>query len=188
MRVLGPADDRGVFGYALLLSHGGSVLIADTTAHSRPDAAQLGDIAVHSARRARQMMGQEPRVAFLSYSNFGNPLRDADQRMRDAVALLDQRQVDFEYDGEMSVEVALNHTLMRERYPFCRLRGPANVLIMPGLYAANIASQLLEAMGGGKRVGPLLMGLDRPAQIVEMGATASDMVNIAALAAHEAIG
>ncbi len=188
MRVLGPKDDSRVFGYALLLSRGRSVLVADTTAHERPDAAQLADIAVQSARRTRQMMGQEPRVAFLSYSTFGNPLRYVDQRMRDALAILDQRKVDFEYDGEMSVDVALNETLMRERYPFCRLNGPANVLIMPGLHTANIATQLLEEMGGGRRVGPLLMGLDKPAQIVDLGATVSDMVNLAALAAHEAIG
>jgi malate dehydrogenase (oxaloacetate-decarboxylating)(NADP+) len=187
MRVLGPKDTSKVFGCTLLLSRGRSLFVADTTAHVRPDAAQLADIAVQSAHRARQMMGQEPRVALLSYSTFGNPMRHFDQRVRDAVAILDQRQVDFEYDGEMSAEVALNHTLMRERYPFCRLTGPANVLIMPGLNAANIASQLLEEMGGGKRVGPLLIGLDRPAQIVEMGATVSDMVNLAALAAHEAI-
>jgi malate dehydrogenase (oxaloacetate-decarboxylating)(NADP+) len=88
----------------------------------------------------------------------------------------------------MSVEVALNHDLMRERYPFCRLTGAANVLIMPGLHTANIASQLLEQMGGGRHVGPLLMGLGKPAQIIEMGATVSDYVNLAALAAHEAIG
>jgi malate dehydrogenase (oxaloacetate-decarboxylating)(NADP+) len=187
MRVLGPKDDSRVFGYALLLSRGRSVLVADTTAHARPEAAQLADIAIRSARRARQMMGQEPRVAFISYSTFGNPLRYVDQRMRDAVAILDERKVDFEYDGEMSVEVALNAALMRESYPFCRLTGPANVLIMPGLQAANIAPQLLEEMGGGKRVGPLLMGLDKPAQIFDLGATVSDMVNLAALAAHEAI-
>jgi malate dehydrogenase (oxaloacetate-decarboxylating)(NADP+) len=188
MRVLGPKEDSKVFGYALLLSRGRSVLVADTTAHTYPDAAQLADIAVRAARRARQMMGQEPRVAFLSYSTFGNPMRHVDQRMRDAVALLDQRGVDFEYDGEMSADVALNQTLMRERYPFCRLSGPANVLIMPGLNTANIASQLLEELGGGRRVGPLLMGLDKPAQIVDLGATVSDMVNLAALAAHESIG
>jgi malate dehydrogenase (oxaloacetate-decarboxylating)(NADP+) len=187
MRVLGPKNDSKVFGYALLLSRGRSVIVADTTAHVRPDAEQLADIAIQSARRARQMLGQEPRVALLSYSTFGNPLRHVDQRVRDAVAILDARRVEFEYDGEMSAEVALNHTLMRERYPFCRLKGPANVLIMPGLNAANIASQLLEEMGGGRRVGPLLMGLDRPAQIVDLGATVADMVNIAALAAHEAI-
>ena len=188
MRVLGPKDDSKVFGYALLLSRGRSVMVADTTAHARPEAAQLADIAMQSARRARQMLGQEPRVAFLSYSSFGNPLRHIDQRMRDAVAILDQRGADFEYDGEMSVEVALNHALMRDRYPFCRLQGPANVLIMPGLHAANIATQLLEEMGGGKRVGPLLMGLDKPAQIFDFASTVSDMVNLAALAAHEAIG
>ena len=142
--------------------------------------------AVGTAAAVRRL-GQEPRVALLSYSTFGNPLRHVDQRVRDAVAILDARRVEFEYDGEMSAEVALNHTLMRERYPFCRLKGPANVLIMPGLNAANIASQLLEEMGGGRRVGPLLMGLDRPAQIVDLGATVADMVNIAALAAHEAI-
>jgi malate dehydrogenase (oxaloacetate-decarboxylating)(NADP+) len=184
---LGPSDDSNVFGYVLLLSRGRSVFVADTTAHVRPEAPQLAEIAVQSARRARKMMGQEPRVALLSYSNFGNPMRHVDQRVRDAVALLDRRQVDFEYDGEMSAEVALNHALMLERYPFCRLKGPANVLIMPGLNAANLASQLLEEMGGGKRVGPLLMGLDKPAQIVELGATVSDIVNLAALAAHEAI-
>ncbi|HWI27555.1 MAG TPA: NADP-dependent malic enzyme [Stellaceae bacterium] len=188
MRVLGPKDDSKVFGYALLLSRGRSVFIADTTAHPRPDAPQLAEIAIQSARRARQLMGQEPRVAFLSYSTFGNPLRYVDQRMRDAVAILDQRRVDFEYDGEMSAEVALDPALMRERYPFCRLTGSANVLIMPGLNAANIASQLLESMGGGKRVGPLLIGLDKPAQIFDLGVTVSDMVNLAALAAHEAIG
>ena len=108
--------------------------------------------------------------------------------MREAVAILDARRPDFEYDGEMSAEVALNFALMRDRYPFCRLTGPANVLIMPGLDSANLASQLLEQMGGGKRIGPLLMGLEKPAQIVEMGCTVSDFVNIAALAAYEAIG
>jgi malate dehydrogenase (oxaloacetate-decarboxylating)(NADP+) len=186
-RVIAVKPGQRVCGYALLLSRGRSVFIADTTEHALPVAEELADIAMQSARRARQMMGQEPRVALLSYSNFGNPLGEAGQRVRDAVAILDARRVDFEYDGEMSAEVALNITLMRERYPFCRLTGPANVLIMPGLNSANIASQLLEQLGGGRRVGPLLMGLEKPAQIVEMGATVSDLVNLAALAAHEAI-
>ncbi|HEX7969752.1 MAG TPA: NADP-dependent malic enzyme [Stellaceae bacterium] len=186
-RVIAAKPGHRVCGYALLLSRGRSVFIADTTEHALPDAEELADIAVQSARRARQMMGQEPRVALLSYSSFGNPLGEAGRRVRDAVAILDARKVDFEYDGEMSAEVALNIALMRERYPFCRLSGPANVLIMPGLNSANIASQLLEQLGGGRRVGPLLMGLEKPAQIVEMGATVSDFVNLAALAAHEAI-
>jgi len=186
-RVIAAKPGHRICGYALLLSRGGSVFIADTTEHALPVAEELADIAMQSARRARQMMGQAPRVALLSYSNFGNPLGEAGQRVRDAVAILDARKVDFEYDGEMSAEVALNVALMRERYPFCRLSGPANVLIMPGLNSANIASQLLEQLGGGRRVGPLLMGLEKPAQIVEMGATVSDLVNLAALAAHEAI-
>jgi malate dehydrogenase (oxaloacetate-decarboxylating)(NADP+) len=186
-RVIPAKPGHRICGYALLLSRGRSVFIADTTEHALPGAAELADIATQSAHRARQMMGQAPRVALLSYSNFGNPLGEAGRRVRDAVALLDARKVDFEYDGEMSAEVALNGTLMRQRYPFCRLSGPANVLIMPGLNSANIASQLLEQLGGGKRIGPLLMGLEKPAQIVEMGATVSDLVNLAALAAHEAI-
>ncbi|HKW52530.1 MAG TPA: NADP-dependent malic enzyme, partial [Stellaceae bacterium] len=186
-RVIAAKPGHRICGYALLLSRGRSVFIADTTEHALPGAEELADIATQSARRARQMMGQAPRVALLSYSNFGNPLGEAGRRVRDAVALLDARKVDFEYDGEMSAEVALNGALMRQRYPFCRLSGPANVLIMPGLNSANIASQLLEQLGGGRRVGPLLMGLEKPAQIVEMGATVSDLVNLAALAAHEAI-
>ncbi|HEV8027998.1 MAG TPA: NADP-dependent malic enzyme [Stellaceae bacterium] len=186
-RVIRAKPGHRICGYALLLSRGRSVFIADTTEHALPDAEELADIAVQSAHRARQMMGQQPRVALLSYSTFGNPPGEAGRRAHEAVELLDARQVDFEYDGEMSAEVALNLALMRERYPFCRLTGPANVLIMPGLNSANIASQLLEQLGGGTRVGPLLMGLERPAQIVEMGATVSDLVNLAALAAHEAI-
>ncbi|HEX6840906.1 MAG TPA: NADP-dependent malic enzyme [Stellaceae bacterium] len=186
-RVIPAKPGHRICGFALLLSRGRSVFIADTTEHALPGAEELADIAIQSAHRARQMMGQAPRVALLSYSNFGNPLGEAGQRVRDAVALLDARKVDFEYDGEMSAEIALNGPLMRQRYPFCRLSGPANVLIMPGLNSANIASQLLEQLGGGKRIGPLLMGLEKPAQIVEMGATVSDLVNLAALAAHEAI-
>jgi malate dehydrogenase (oxaloacetate-decarboxylating)(NADP+) len=187
-RVIGPKPGHRICGYALLFSRDRSVLVADTTAHPTPTGEELADIAMQSAERARHMMGQAPRVALLSYSTFGNPTRADADRVRDGVAILDRRQPDFEYDGEMSVELALNHALMRERYPFCRLTGPANVLIMPGLHTASIASQLLEQMGGGRHVGPLLMGLDKPAQIIEMGATVSDYVNLAALAAHEAIG
>jgi malate dehydrogenase (oxaloacetate-decarboxylating)(NADP+) len=186
--VIGARTGCRIFGGALLLSRGRSVFIADTTAHAFPSAEALADIAVQAAHRARKLMGQEPRVALLSHSTFGNPGREAAETVRKAVALLDARRPGFEYDGEMSAEVALNLALMRDRYPFCRLSGPANVLIMPGLDSATIASQLLEQMGGGKRIGPLLMGLEKPAQIVEMGCTVSDLVNLAALAAHEAIG
>jgi malate dehydrogenase (oxaloacetate-decarboxylating)(NADP+) len=187
-RVIGAKPKSRIFGYALLLSQGRSVMIADTAAQAQPSAEALADIATQAAARARKMLGQEPRVALLSRSNFGNPGGAAAEPVRAAVALLDARRVDFEYDGEMSAEVALNRVLMRERYPFCRLSAPANVLIMPGLDTANLASQLLEQLGGGKRIGPLVTGLDKPAQIVEMGANVSDLVNLAALAAHEVLG
>ena len=185
-RVLGAKNGHRVCGIAMLITKGKMVFIADTTAHAYPSAEEIADIAVQSAGKARQM-GQEPRVALLSFSNFGNPPREEVRRVREAVTLLDQRNLDFEYDGEMSADVALDLRLMRDRYPFCRLSAPANVLVMPGLNSANLASQLLEQLGGGVHVGPLIMGLAKPAQIVEMGSTVSDLVNLAALAAHEAI-
>jgi malate dehydrogenase (oxaloacetate-decarboxylating)(NADP+) len=185
-RVLGAKNGHRVCGLAMLITQGKMVFIADTTAHAYPTAEEIADIAVQSAAKARQM-GQEPRVALLSFANFGNPPREEVRRVRDAVTLLDQRDLDFEYDGEMSADVALDLRLMRDRYPFCRLTAPANVLVMPGLNSANLASQLLEQLGGGVHVGPLIMGLAKPAQIVEMGSTVSDLVNLAALAAHEAI-
>jgi malate dehydrogenase (oxaloacetate-decarboxylating)(NADP+) len=147
---------------------------------------ELADIAIQTAAKARQM-GHEPRVAFLSYSNFGQHLRGRAEHVREAVRVLDSRETGFEYDGEMSVDVALDSELMRRLYPFCRLSGAANVLIMPGLHAANIAAKLLQRMGSGQLIGPLLIGLDRPVQIVPMGCTVSDMVTAAALAAHDSL-
>lgn len=173
------------FGLTVLLTRGKTVFVADTTVHELPSPEELADIAVQAAAKARQM-GQEPRVALLSFSNFGNPMRERAQRVRDAVALLDKRKVEFEYDGEMGADVALNHTLMRQLYPFCRLSGAANVLIMPALHTANVSAKLLTQLGGGTVIGPLLTGLTHSAQIVELGATVSDLVNMAALAAHDA--
>ncbi len=174
-----------VFGLTMLLTRGKTVFIADTTVHELPTPEELADIAVQTAAKARQM-GQEPRVALLSFSNFGNPMREKAQRVRDAVTVLDQRQVEFEYDGEMGADVALDHALMRKLYPFCRLSGAANVLIMPALHTANVSAKLLSQLGGGTVIGPLLIGLTQSAQIVELGATVSDLVNMAALAAHGA--
>ncbi len=184
---IGTKPGSHVFGYALLLARGRSVFVADTTAHAEPSAEELACIATQAAARARRIMGQTPRVALLSHSTFGNTSHPAAARVRDAVALLDARKPDFEYDGEITAEVALNESLMRSRYPFCRLSGPANVLIMPGIDSATLATQLVEQLGGGRRIGPLLMGLEKPAQIVEMGCTVSEIVNLATLAAHEAI-
>jgi malate dehydrogenase (oxaloacetate-decarboxylating)(NADP+) len=175
-----------MFGLTVLLARAHTVLLADTLVHENPSPVQLAEIAVEAAAKAREL-GLEPRVAMLSYSNFGNPAGDGAQRVREAVALLDGRHVDFEYDGEMSADVALDVGLMRRLYPFCRLSGAANILIMPELHSANISAKLLAHLGGGTAVGPLLMGLAHPVQIVNIGATVSDLVNLAALAAHDAI-
>jgi malate dehydrogenase (oxaloacetate-decarboxylating)(NADP+) len=186
-RVIDIAPDGVLFGLTVLLAREHTVLIADTLVHEVPSSAQLADIAVQAAAKAREL-GLEPRVALLSYSNFGNPMGPGVERVREAVALLDRRGATFEYDGEMSADVALDQRLMRQLYPFCRLSGAANVLVMPALHSANIAAKLLPQLGGGTAVGPLLIGLSRPVQIVSMGATVSDLVNLAALAAHDAIG
>jgi len=184
-RVIDPRPGELVFGLTIMVARGRTVFIADTTVNEVPAPKQLADIAVQTAAKARQM-GHEPRVALLSYSNFGNPPAQHAQRMRDAVAELDQRHVDFEYDGEMAADVALDDEL-RRLYPFCRLSGPANILIMPGLYASNIASKLLQKLGGGTVIGPLLIGLDKPVQITAMDATVTDIVNSAVLACHDAV-
>ena len=147
---------------------------------------ELADITIQSAAEARHL-GHEPRVALLSFSNFGNPMREKAERIREAVALLDRRKVDFEDDGEMQANVALDFNLMRTLYPFCRLSGPANVLVMPALHSANISAGLLQQIGGGTVIGPVLIGLAKPAQIVQASATVSDLVNAAALAALDAL-
>ncbi|HVJ51465.1 MAG TPA: NADP-dependent malic enzyme [Aliidongia sp.] len=185
-RVLDAKADKRVFGLTMMVARGRTVFIADSTVHELPTEEEIADIAIQAAQKARQM-GAVPRVALLSFSNFGNPMRARASRIRDAIAVLDRRAVDFEYDGEMSADVALDFDLMRKAYPFCRLTGPANILIMPSLHTANVSSKLLQQLGGGMVIGPMLVGLDKSAQIVEIGATVSDIVNLAALAAHDAI-
>jgi len=183
-RVLDPKPDEHIFGLSLVLSHGKTLFVSDTAVHELPTPEQLADFAQQTAAVARRM-GHEPRVALISFSNFGNPMLSRSEIIRNAVRVLDGRQVPFEYDGEMGVDVALNPELLK-LYPFCRLSEPANVLIMPGLHSSQTSTKLLGELGGGTVIGPMLMGLSKPAQIVPMGATVSDMVNMAALAAHDA--
>ncbi|WP_374596049.1 NADP-dependent malic enzyme [Sphingosinicella sp.] len=180
-QVIDPAPRHVPFGIHLIVGRSDSFLIADTTVNERPSAEQLADIAEQTASVARRM-GKTPRVAFLSYSNFGNPPGDITTVLRDAVAVLDDRRVGFEYEGEMSADVALNRD-MAKLYPFSRLTGPANVLIMPGLHSANISAKLLKELGGGRVFGPLLMGMSKPVQIVPMTSTTSDLVTMSVLAA-----
>ncbi len=184
-RVIDPSPGQLVFGTTLLVSHGRTVLISDSVAHVTPGPEQLADIAQQTATKARQL-GYQPRVALLSYSNFGNPLQSEVENVKRAVEILDQRRVDFEYDGEMAADVALDPDLMK-LYPFCRLTGPANVLVMPGLYSANIAWKLMQKLGGGTVIGPILNGLSKPVQITSMDATVNDIVNMAVLACHDAL-
>ncbi|HVI51130.1 MAG TPA: NADP-dependent malic enzyme [Candidatus Sulfotelmatobacter sp.] len=184
-RVIDPTPGELVFGTTILVSHGRTVLISDSVAMETPTSEQLADIACQTAAQARQL-GYEPRVALLSYSNFGNPTNLNSERVIEAVRILDERRVDFEYDGEMAADVALDAELMK-LYPFCRLSGPANILVMPGLYSANIAWKLMQKLGGGTVIGPVLTGLSKPVQITSMDATVNDIVNMAVLAAHDAI-
>jgi malate dehydrogenase (oxaloacetate-decarboxylating)(NADP+) len=184
-RVIDAKPNERVMALTMVITRGRTLFIADTYVHELPNAEELADIAVGAAATAKRM-GHEPRVALLSFSNFGNPMMESNIRVSDAVALLDQRTVDFEYDGDMSADVALDPEV-RKLYPFCRLSGSANVLVMPGLHSANISYKLLQQFGSGSVIGPMLIGLDKPAQIVRMGATVSDLVNAAALAAHDAI-
>jgi malate dehydrogenase (oxaloacetate-decarboxylating)(NADP+) len=144
----------------------------------------MADIAIEAAAFARQL-GHVPRVALLSHASFGGGLRDKSRRIADGVHELERRQVDFEFDGEMGADVALDFELMRTVYPFCRLSGPANVLVMPGLHTANVSHQIMEKLGGGTVIGPLLAGLAKPAQIVHIGASVGEIVNVGALVAYE---
>ena len=172
------------FGLTLMLGRE-TIFIADTLVHDRPTPEQLAGIAMGSAAAAR-LLGHEPRVALMSHSNFGQPMHPTVEGIRRAVAILDQRGVDFEYDGDMSPDVALEPSV-RALYPFCRLSGNANVLIMPGLHSAHITSRLAPRLGGGSTIGPLLVGLSKAAQLVAMDASVNQIVDVACLAAHQAV-
>ena len=186
-QAIDPIPGGAMFGLTLLLARvSGTVFVADTAIHERPDAATLAEIAIQSAAAARRL-GHEPRVAFLSFSTFGDPKGSIPGSIRDAVKLLDRRTVDFEYDGEMAADVALDPTLRASLYPFCRLTGPANVLVMPGLHAAHILTKSVPRLTSGTAIGPLLMGLSKPVQIVAMDAGVTQLIDMACLAAHAAI-
>jgi len=180
-RVIDVGEGRTAFGVHLLVGQSHTVFIADTTVNERPNAQELADIAEQTAHVARRM-GHEPRVAFLSYSNFGNPKGAFLENIREAVKVLDARQVGFEYEGEMTPDVALNPRQLAN-YPFARLSGPANVLIMPGLQSAHISAKLLRELGGDSVIGPMLVGMEKPVQVAPMTSTASELVTLAVLAA-----
>jgi malate dehydrogenase (oxaloacetate-decarboxylating)(NADP+) len=175
-----------VIGISLAICRGRTVFVADTAIQEVPTARELADTAEEAAGVARRF-GYEPRVALLAYSTFGHPGGERAGQVRGAVEVLDQRGVDFEYEGEMAADVALNRKTM-ETYPFSRLSEPANVLIMPGFDSASIATKMLQELGEVTMVGPLLVGLKHSVQIASLNATAADLVNMAAIAAYNING
>jgi malate dehydrogenase (oxaloacetate-decarboxylating)(NADP+) len=180
-RVIDEKPGHRVIGVSIVISRDRTVLVADTAICEMPTARELSEIALEAAGVGRRL-GYEPRVAMLAFSTFGHPAGERSEKVREAVALLDAQRVDFEYDGEMAADVALNREVMSQ-YPFCRLSGPANVLVMPAFHSASISTKLLQELGGATVIGPLIVGLDKPVQIVPLGAKDSDIVNMAALAA-----
>ena len=173
--------EHGVAGVTALLHKGRIVLISDTLVHEWPDAEDLADIAERSAGVARDL-GLEPRVAFVSFSTFGYPVSERAEKMHMAPKVLDRREVDFEYEGEMTVDVALNATA-QVAYPFSRLTGPANILVVPARHSASISVKLMQEMAGATVVGPILAGLDTSIQICPSMSKATDILNMAVLAA-----
>ena len=185
-RVIDVAEGSKFMTTSMIISRGRTVFVGDIAVTERPDAEEMADIAVALAAKARQM-GHTPRVAILSFTNFGNPESRTSVEARRAVEILQSRDVGFEFDGEMTGDIALDYDLMKSRYPFCNLTGPANILVMPGLHSANISFKLVHQLGNVSVIGPIMIGGAHPFQIVQMGASVSDIVQTAVLAAHDAI-
>jgi malate dehydrogenase (oxaloacetate-decarboxylating)(NADP+) len=185
-RVIDPKPGHRVIGVSLVVARGRNVLVADTAVTEMPTAQELAEIAIEAAGVARRL-GYEPRLALLAFSTFGHPAGERSAKVIEAVKILDGMRVDFEYDGDMAADVALNAELVAP-YPFCRLSGPANVLVMPAFHSASISTKMLQELGGATVIGPLLVGLDRPVQIVQLGAKDNQLVNMAALAAYNVSG
>ena len=188
-RVIDPAPGGRVLGLSVLLAQGRTLFVADTAVTEMPDSHDLVEIAVQAARSVRRL-GHEPRVAFISYSTFGNPVGERGAKVRAAVAELDRRAateggIDFEYEGEMPPDIALDPA-KRAAFPFVRLTGPANVLVMPAIHSASISTKLVQLLGGATVVGPLLMGLGKPVQIAPLQASVSQILNMATFAAYDA--
>ncbi|MEL7231572.1 MAG: NADP-dependent malic enzyme [Pseudomonadota bacterium] len=184
MLTLDPLPETQVIGMSMVLNRGKTVFIADTSVTELPDGKALADIAKEAAKAVKRL-GFTPRVAFVSYSTFGNPMGERAEKVRDAVEILDKcDDIDFEYEGDVSADVAMN-PMHKVLYPFSRLTDAANVLIMPAIHSAAIATNLLEGMSRATVIGPILLGFEKPVQIVSLGATVNDVVNLATVAAFD---
>ena len=171
-----------IFGLTMLVSKGRTVFVSDTNVHDNPTAAQLVQIAISSTRVAR-LFGFDPKVAFLSHSTFGKPTTERTKHVREAIKLMNEKKVDFDYDGEMQPDVALNPEY-KETYPFSKIVGNANILIMPALHSASISVKIMKTFGGAKLIGPLLIGLGLPIEIAPLRSSPSDILNLASIAAY----
>ncbi|MCE4225199.1 NADP-dependent malic enzyme [Methylobacterium sp. C25] len=183
-RVIDVKPGHRVIGLSAVVARGRTVLVADTAITEMPNAQEIAEIAIEAAGAARKL-GTEPRVALLSFSTFGHPKGERMEKVREAVRILDGMKLDFAYEGEMAADIALDHELMQRYYPFSRLKEPANVLVMPAFHSASISTKMLQELGGAMVLGPILVGLDKAVQIVPLGATDADLVNMAALAAFD---
>ncbi|MDD9798681.1 MAG: NADP-dependent malic enzyme [Alphaproteobacteria bacterium] len=181
--VIDPLPGKSIIGVSMMVARGHTVLVADTNVHEMPSSEKLADIAEIAAQTARAL-GYEPRVALLAYSTYGHPEGERSHHVREAVRILEARNVDFEFDGEMSADVALNR-VARQLYPFTKLSDNANVLVMPAIHAASISTKMLNELGGATLIGPMLIGLSKPVQIVRIGSTSSELLNMAAIAAYD---
>jgi malate dehydrogenase (oxaloacetate-decarboxylating)(NADP+) len=179
-RVLDVTDR--MIGLSILLAKGRTLFVADTSIHELPNAEELAEIAIKAAATVKKL-GRTPRVAFLSYSTFGDPPGDRGEKVREAIRILDSMDVDFEYEGEMPPELALNPEA-RANYPFMRLTGDANVLVMPAIHSAAISTRLVQSLGGATVIGPLLVGLEKSVQIVPLGASVNEIITAATFAAY----
>jgi malate dehydrogenase (oxaloacetate-decarboxylating)(NADP+) len=179
--------DSDVIGMSMVINRGKTIFIADTSVNELPDGEKLAGIAKEAAKAVKRL-GFIPRVAFLSYSTFGNPMGERAEKVREAVALLDASgDCDFEYEGDISADVALN-PMHKVLYPFSRLTGEANVLVMPAIHSASISTNLLEGMSRATVIGPVLLGMSKSVQISSLGATVNDIVNLATVAAFDIDG
>jgi malate dehydrogenase (oxaloacetate-decarboxylating)(NADP+) len=183
MRVIDPAPGGRVIGMSIVLAKGRTIFVADTNITEMPEAEELVEIAIEAAHAVRDL-GFEPKLAFMSYSTFGNPMGERSEKVRDAVALMDEMDIDFEYEGEMPPELALEPH-KRANFPFMRLTGEANVLIMPAIHSASISTKLVQALGGATVVGPILLGLSKSVQICPLSASVSKILQMATMAAYE---
>ena len=171
-------------GLTLIVFKGRTVLVADTNVEDFPTSSRLVSVSKSCVRVAR-LFGFDPKVAFLSHSTFGKPISRNTKHVRDAIDTLKGEKVNFDFDGEMQPDVALN-PIYREIYPFSKIVGNANILIMPALHSAAISTKLMKSFGGAKLIGPLLIGLDQPIEVAPLRSSTSDILNLASIAAYSA--